>query len=114
VPYEDYDALVLLFKAYEGGGDKVVLVKEATEIVGKLPEENGLTLAFLLRFLLTVIAQSDINQMTMQNVAICFGPSLMRAKVTNQDTLFSQYDSKLVSLFLEHLKQIFAVWMRML
>jgi hypothetical protein len=44
----------------------------------KLPKANFESLQFILEFLLKLSAQSEVNKMTISNIAIVFGPCLVR------------------------------------
>ena len=50
------------------------------EIVARLPVEHRSTLNFLLAFLLEVSRHATENKMTTNNLAIVFGPTLMRPR----------------------------------
>jgi len=43
----------------------------------KLPQPNYLTLEYLMKFLGSVVDNSEANMMTISNLAIVFGPTLL-------------------------------------
>ncbi|KAM6442612.1 protein FAM13A-like isoform 2-T2 [Liasis olivaceus] len=47
-------------------------------LLSSLPEAHSRLVCFLIRFLVKVGANSDVNQMTLENLAIVFGPTLFR------------------------------------
>ncbi|XP_034291241.1 protein FAM13A-like isoform X2 [Pantherophis guttatus] len=47
-------------------------------LFNRLPEAHSCLARFLIRFLAKVAANSDVNQMTLENLAIVFGPTLFR------------------------------------
>ena len=55
--------------------DNRVALKQSLK---KLPPANYSTLQFILEFLLKLSAESEINKMTISNIAIVFGPCLAR------------------------------------
>ncbi|XP_015675057.1 N-chimaerin [Protobothrops mucrosquamatus] len=47
-------------------------------LLSRLPEAHSCLACFLVRFLAKVAENSDVNQMTLENLAIVFGPTLFR------------------------------------
>ncbi|XP_039222684.1 protein FAM13A-like isoform X2 [Crotalus tigris] len=47
-------------------------------LLSRLPEAHSRLACFLVRFLAKVAENSDVNQMTLENLAIVFGPTLFR------------------------------------
>jgi hypothetical protein len=60
--------------------DKNERFKVYAELVKRLPIEHRETLRHLLRHLTRVIDLSDQNRMSLKNVAVLFGPNIMRAE----------------------------------
>ncbi|XP_013907491.1 PREDICTED: rho GTPase-activating protein gacY-like [Thamnophis sirtalis] len=50
-------------------------------LLNSLPEAHSHLACFLIRFLAKVAAKSDVNQMTLENLAIVFGPTLFRQRI---------------------------------
>lgn len=55
-------------------------VNRLPDIVAELPPENYATSKYLFLFLNAVAACSDINKMTETNLAVVFGPNLLRSR----------------------------------
>ena len=51
-----------------------------TILVAQLPEINRKILAVLMKHLANVERLNEKNKMTIQNLGVCFGPTLMRDK----------------------------------
>ncbi|CAH0663578.1 unnamed protein product [Spodoptera exigua] len=77
-------------------------------LVRALPPRNRDMLRLVLRHLRSVAARSDKNLMSCSNLAVCFGPTLLRPE---RETVASILDLKfynvLVETLLEHYEQIF-------
>ncbi|XP_069752129.1 rho GTPase-activating protein 1 isoform X3 [Narcine bancroftii] len=62
---------------------KVPVTKQAetmARMIQTLPEDNYILLQYLLSFLLLVADNSELNKMTLSNLALVFGPTLMWAE----------------------------------
>lgn len=64
---------------------------EIKNLVQKLPKVHYDTLEYLMRHLGKVAAKSDINKMEPSNLAIVFGPSLLRAEEKGEVDMQSAY-----------------------
>uniref|UniRef100_A0A8C7D4X6 Rho GTPase activating protein 10 n=1 Tax=Oncorhynchus kisutch TaxID=8019 RepID=A0A8C7D4X6_ONCKI len=77
-------------------------------LVHKLPEKNRLVLGLLMKHLATVAAHSKLNLMTVANLGVVFGPTLMRPQ---EDTVAAIMDLKfqniVVEILIEQHKKIF-------
>ncbi|TDH04740.1 hypothetical protein EPR50_G00136090 [Perca flavescens] len=75
----------------------------------KLPEKNREMLEMLIKHLVNVCSHSEDNRMTPSNMAVIFGPTLMRAK---EETVAAMLDIKfqniVVEILIEHSKKIFS------
>ncbi|XP_059207893.1 oligophrenin-1-like isoform X2 [Centropristis striata] len=75
----------------------------------KLPEKNREMLEMLVKHLVNVCSHSEENRMTPSNMAVIFGPTLMRAK---EDTVAAMLDIKfqniVVEILIEDSKKIFS------
>uniref|UniRef100_A0A8C7HQ98 Rho GTPase activating protein 10 n=1 Tax=Oncorhynchus kisutch TaxID=8019 RepID=A0A8C7HQ98_ONCKI len=67
-------------------------------LVHKLPEKNRLVLGLLLKHLATVAAHSKLNLMTVANLGVVFGPTLMRPQ---EDTVAAIMDLKFQNIVVE-------------
>ena len=61
----------------DGVKDKEEQKKQLTEVIAKLPSANRDNLGFLLQFLSRLVAESEHNLMTADNIAIVMGPNLL-------------------------------------
>jgi len=98
-PFPFYEQLA---KAYDGQSRKEDLQK----LLDAIPPCNRYILATLFDFLQEVIALSDVNKMTFQNVAVCFGPNLIRPKVLTPQVMMDKYDSKITQWYLENYEEV--------
>ncbi|KAH6562205.1 hypothetical protein BASA50_011171 [Batrachochytrium salamandrivorans] len=64
---------VYLFEEFSQAGDSIEKIQAA---VALLPIFHRCTLIYLCRFLVRLSSQSDINKMTISNIAIVFGPTV--------------------------------------
>lgn len=75
----------------------------------KLPEKNREMLEMLIKHLVNVCSHSQENRMTPSNMAVIFGPTLMRAK---EETVAAMLDIKfqniVVEILIEDSKKIFS------
>ncbi|XP_015239518.1 PREDICTED: oligophrenin-1, partial [Cyprinodon variegatus] len=83
-------------------------LSEIHSLVYKLPEKNRDMLEKLIKHLVNVCSHSDENLMTPSNMAVIFGPTLMRAK---EETVAAMLDIKfqniVVEILIEDYKKIF-------
>ncbi|XP_019941580.1 oligophrenin-1 [Paralichthys olivaceus] len=84
-------------------------LSEIHSLTHKLPEKNHEMLEMLIKHLVTVCSHSDENLMTSSNMAVIFGPTLMRAK---EETVAAMLDIKfqniVVEILIEDYKKIFS------
>ncbi|KAK5875331.1 hypothetical protein CesoFtcFv8_027818 [Champsocephalus esox] len=52
-------------------------VEQLKTLMESLPEENNVSLRYLISFLAQVSANSEVNKMTNSNLAVVFGPNLL-------------------------------------
>ena len=57
------------------------------ELIQKLPYTNRATLIYLMDHLKRVSARSEVNKMTNQNLAVCFGPVMMSSPLEAEEML---------------------------
>lgn len=83
-------------------------LSEIHSLIYKLPEKNREMLEMLIRHLVNVCSHSEENRMTPSNMAVIFGPTLMRAK---EETVAAMLDIKfqniVVEIMIEDYKKIF-------
>ncbi|XP_041863482.1 oligophrenin-1-like isoform X2 [Melanotaenia boesemani] len=84
-------------------------LSEIHSIIYQLPEKNREMLELLITHLVNVCSHSDENRMTPSNMAVIFGPTLMRAK---EETVAAMLDIKfqniVVEILIEDYKKIFS------
>uniref|UniRef100_A0A672JJV4 Oligophrenin 1 n=1 Tax=Salarias fasciatus TaxID=181472 RepID=A0A672JJV4_SALFA len=84
-------------------------LSEIHSLVYKLPEKSREMLEMLIKHLVNVCSHSDENLMTPSNMAVIFGPTLMRAK---EETVAAMLDIKfqniVVEILIEEHKKIFS------
>lgn len=84
-------------------------LSEIHSLTHKLPEKNREMLEMLIKHLVSVCSRSEENLMTPSNMAVIFGPTLMRAK---EETVAAMLDIKfqniVVEILIEDYKKIFS------
>ncbi|KAG8008314.1 Oligophrenin-1 [Nibea albiflora] len=84
-------------------------LSEIHSLTYKLPEKNREMLEMLIKHLVNVCSHSEDNLMTPSNMAVIFGPTLMRAK---EETVAAMLDIKfqniVVEILIEDYKKIFS------
>ncbi|XP_041657009.1 oligophrenin-1-like isoform X2 [Cheilinus undulatus] len=84
-------------------------LSEIHSLTHKLPEKNQEMLDMLIKHLVNVCSHSEENLMTPSNMAVIFGPTLMRAK---EETVAAMLDIKfqniVVEILIEEHKKIFS------
>ncbi|PRP88153.1 rho GTPase-activating protein 24-like [Planoprotostelium fungivorum] len=103
ITYELYDAFLTVTDREDEG------TEELTELVQKLPLENQLVLKYLCGFLARVVQFSGVNKMTLSNLAIVFGPSLLRRKEHDPVRVITdnQRMNKVVELLINQQSKLF-------
>ncbi|XP_065098783.1 rho GTPase-activating protein 27 isoform X2 [Paramisgurnus dabryanus] len=77
-------------------------------LVQHLPASNHDTMEALFRHLRKVIQHGDENRMTVQNVAIVFGPTLLKPEVeTANITMYMVFQNQIVEFLLNEFESIF-------
>jgi len=67
-------------------------------LTSQLPEPSKRMLELLLRHLERVAAKSDKNMMSVSNLGVCFGPTLLRAE---EETVAAIMDIKFANVVVE-------------
>ncbi|CAB1421964.1 unnamed protein product [Pleuronectes platessa] len=84
-------------------------LSEIHSLTHKVPEKNREMLEMLIKHLVNVCSHSDENLMTPSNMAVIFGPTLMRAR---EETVAAMLDIKfqniVVEILIEDYKKIFS------
>ncbi|XP_045596961.1 rho GTPase-activating protein 1 isoform X4 [Procambarus clarkii] len=87
--------------------DRLTTIKQI--ILEKLPEDNYLVLKFLVNFLSKVMDRSDLNKMTASNLAVVFGPNLVRPRGGQMSLNAIAPINLFVEVMLTYPHQIFAL-----
>nr|XP_048277184.1 rho GTPase-activating protein 22 isoform X3 [Myodes glareolus] len=80
--YEDFLSCAQLLTKDEGEG-----TLELAKHVSNLPQANYNLLRYICRFLDEVQAHSDVNKMSVQNLATVFGPNILRPQIEDPVTI---------------------------
>jgi hypothetical protein len=105
IPFSESDAIVEAFRS--NVGDTPTQVAALSTVIRRLPYLNAVLLRFLIQFLSQIIIYTEVNLMTADNLAIVFGPNLIRFKNPSLEILGSQIESQIVSILIVHYETIF-------
>ncbi|KPP58975.1 hypothetical protein Z043_123152 [Scleropages formosus] len=98
----------LRYKADHEISDYDQKVSYMRDLVKSLPQPNHNTMELLFRHLRRVIEYGEENRMTVQNVAIVFGPTLLRPETESANiTMHMVFQNQIVELILNEYEQIF-------
>ncbi|KAI8071055.1 Rho GTPase activation protein [Gongronella butleri] len=103
-PFEHYDALL---QAAEDE-DSEHSVSDMRRVLSLIPKENYATMQFLLEHLDRVQQHSDTNLMVIKNIAMIFGPTLIRHPDEHTDMMDTNRKIYVLYFMLRHLSAIFA------
>eukprot|EP01114_Cavostelium_apophysatum_P000342 TRINITY_DN10324_c0_g1_i1.p1 TRINITY_DN10324_c0_g1~~TRINITY_DN10324_c0_g1_i1.p1 ORF type:complete len:652 (+),score=107.70 TRINITY_DN10324_c0_g1_i1:201-2156(+) len=87
----NYDALV-----EAAGFHDVNALKVYKQIIDALPKENAVLLRTLIKFLTRVVAKEGLNKMSSTNLAIVFGPTLVRQSAEQENLIQMASDNNLL------------------
>jgi len=105
IPYNETDNLVLTYEQYVS--NKSELCASFANILKRIPFLSALLLRFLVQFLSQIVIYTKVNKMTADNLAIVFGPNLIRFKTNSMEVMGRGIESKIVALFIEYYDDIF-------
>ncbi|XP_021366144.1 rho GTPase-activating protein 26-like isoform X3 [Mizuhopecten yessoensis] len=77
---------------------KTLRIHDVHTLVHKLPEANFEMLELMIRHLKNISEQSDKNLMTVANLGVCFGPTLMRSE---EESVAAIMDIKFLNIVVE-------------
>merc|ERR1712137_601564 len=89
-PLITFSAYAQLIDIVSSNKEREEQLAEIKKVIHALPELNYLMLEHLLDFLDTMTRDSDDNKMTSENLAICFGPGLLRREEENLAQLMKE------------------------
>ncbi|KAJ8364768.1 hypothetical protein SKAU_G00135990 [Synaphobranchus kaupii] len=88
--------------------DNTLKVNQMRKLVKTLPQPNHDTMELLFRHLRKVIACGESNRMSVQNVAIVFGPTLLRPEMESGNiTMHMVFQNQIVEFILNEYEKIF-------
>ncbi|XP_064177818.1 rho GTPase-activating protein 27-like isoform X2 [Anguilla rostrata] len=103
-PYNHFNSFLAAIKI----PDKTVKVTQMRKLIKTFPQPNHDTMELLFRHLRKVIACGDINRMSVQNVAIVFGPTLLRPEMESGNmTMHMVFQNQIVEFILTEYERIF-------
>ncbi|XP_030630924.1 rho GTPase-activating protein 27 [Chanos chanos] len=103
-PYSHFNNFVQAIKI----PDRNTKVAYMSDLVKSLPKSNHDTMRALFRHLRNVIEHGDENRMTVQNVAIVFGPTLLRPEMESPNiTMYMIFQNQIVEFILNEYENIF-------
>jgi len=92
-------------------GDHKVLanvpIPELQHLIALLPPANRNLTRFLMHFLRELSKHQESTKMASSNLALVFGPNILRSKEMSAESLFGMNSSKLVEIFILHFDTIF-------
>ncbi|RCI04900.1 hypothetical protein CU098_011107 [Rhizopus stolonifer] len=80
-----------------------------TQLIQTLPIENFNTLKYLMEHLDRVQQRNKENLMTSKNLAVIFGPTLLRDKDENRDLLEMNHKINTIEYILNHMNTVFVI-----
>lgn len=83
-------------------------IKAFSSILHQLPKAHYDTIALLFQHLVKVYQQSDVNRMSVKNLAMVFAPTLMRHSDASRDFLDISYKNATIEYILLHTVELFS------
>eukprot|EP00079_Xenopus_tropicalis_P009306 XP_002933206.2 PREDICTED: rho GTPase-activating protein 27 [Xenopus tropicalis] len=103
-PFSHFDMFIETIKL----NDPALKKKQFKELIQSLPPPNQETMQFLFRHLCKVIECKDSNRMSIQSVAIVFGPTLLRPSIEGANiAMYMVFQNQIVEQVLSQYKYIF-------
>ncbi|XP_042254142.1 rho GTPase-activating protein 27 isoform X1 [Thunnus maccoyii] len=103
-PYSHFNGFISAIRI----PDYNVKVSQVCDLVRSLPASNHDTMELLFGHLRRVIQYGEDNRMTVQNVAIVFGPTLLRPEMESANiTMHMVFQNQIVELILNEYERIF-------
>ncbi|CAO3587359.1 unnamed protein product [Absidia cylindrospora] len=104
LPYELYDQFMDAVRMSLGDSK----MNKFMELLSQLPKANYDTMKLLMVHLENVRNQSEANLMTTKNLAMVFGPTLLRDKDATRDLLDMSYKNATIEYIINHTQLLFA------
>ncbi|XP_062589733.1 rho GTPase-activating protein 24-like isoform X2 [Saccostrea cucullata] len=109
--YQKFMNIALRFQGSQANEDKQKAIDDLRVALTDLPEDNFNVLSFLCKFLALVGKNSDVNKMTVLNIATVFGPNIIRnvSEADSAELLMATADitHQLVFMMIEYEKELF-------
>nr|XP_022318825.1 rho GTPase-activating protein 24-like isoform X1 [Crassostrea virginica] len=111
--YQKFMNIALRFQSAQTPDDKHKAIFDLRENITDIPADNFNVLAFLCKFLALVSRNSEVNKMTVLNIATVFGPNIIRnvSEADSAELLMATADitQQLVFMMIEYEKEVFVV-----
>jgi hypothetical protein len=109
--YQKFMNIALRFQGAQVPEDKQKAIIDLKLAVTEIPTDNFNILSFLCKFLALVCTNSDVNKMTVLNIATVFGPNIIRnvSEADSAELLMATADitQQLVFMMIEYEKEVF-------
>eukprot|EP00727_Mastigamoeba_balamuthi_P006874 m51a1_g2807 putative minor histocompatibility protein ha-1 isoform x4 (728) ;mRNA; f:120033-123097 len=103
IPYKEYKALNDQLAGVEEGSAR--MQELCGDLVRAVAEDNRAALGYLLAFLAAVTEHSGENKMIPRNLAVVFGPALLRTEMTGMDSLWeTESQVRVIESLINHYK----------
>ncbi|XP_068605811.1 rho GTPase-activating protein 27 [Brachionichthys hirsutus] len=104
-PFSCFDKFIAAVQVQDYG----LRVSYMRDLVRSLPLPNHDTMELLFKHLRRVVEHKESNRMSVQGIAIVFGPTLLRPQVESANmTIHMVFQSQIVELMLNELETVFA------
>lgn len=84
-------------------------LQAVTQLIQTLPIENFNTLKYLMDHLYRIQQRNKENLMTSKNIAVIFGPTLLRDQDENRDLLEMNHKIGMIEYILNHMDTLFVI-----
>lgn len=84
-------------------------LQAVTQLIQTLPIENFNTLKYLMDHLYRIQQRNKENLMTSKNIAVIFGPTLLRDQDENRDLLEMNHKFGMIEYILNHMDTLFVI-----
>lgn len=109
--YQKFMNIALRFQGAQAPEDKQKAIVDLQLSITEIPSDNFNVLSFLCKFLALVGRNSDVNKMTVLNIATVFGPNIIRnvSEADSAELLMATADitQQLVFMMIEYEKEVF-------
>lgn len=103
IPFEHYSSFIALNAMDQGK------LQNSQELVSKLPELNYKNLKVILTHLIKIYQNANANKMTLKNISVVFGPTLMRDVNPEREVIDMSARTSVLEFILSNYNQIFKI-----